>query len=662
MKMRALIKPYFERPLIETAPFWILSLMVFLGPLFIWPGAQDSFVLAKFSFLHAMTWLLLGSVLIQTAAGQPIRLSLHPINGFLLAWFLWQILSVTWSDSPTLAWDQVRESGTLVLFAFLFQHTLAGDRRRLISLVWLLVLSGIGVSLWALGTDYFGAYLPNWFHVGQALGDWRDYVSTAGFGNTGHVADFLVQAFLAALILCFTVQGRTPRYFLYASLWLMAGALIIAWSVHSNLSLIICVILLAILLRPLRIEPRWRRAMKRIVPLTIGWIVVVAFFTINHPMNPHTEAHWQSSSLHKVDHESTPLPGIFGHAFSSPRWKEGGSTRVAIWLTTLEIIRQNPWLGVGAGNFTYVYPATTSEIVQNDPDLAPYSGAWTNAAHNEILQTWSETGIVGLFLLLALIGASFHTLIKRDGEEGFSNSIVLAMGLCMLAAICLQAQMNFPLELPFSSYYLFALIGLPIILPQRGKHIDLLMPVSRTYPGVELGIMMKNMRVPTELHFAFSLPIAGRWVVGFLLAGACIVMAVCSTAPLRASVLYRPVYHGLHDGYTSTIPEGRTSLIEQSRAALDIDPTYTDCQSALTDLLIRNGDFEEANVELEKLNKRLNAIEVYWRRAMTLDAMGRGEESLPFWDVVFERQPQLVYQYPEAAKRWTGWKSTTSPE
>ena len=58
------------------------------------------------------------------------------------------------------------------------------------------------------------------------------------------------------------------------------------------------------------------------------------------------------------------------------------------------MVRGHPWLGIGAGNFTYGYTATLSPYVLSRPDLAVYAGQFTNAAHNEPLQAWVETGIV----------------------------------------------------------------------------------------------------------------------------------------------------------------------------------------------------------------------------------------------------------------------------
>ena len=97
------------------------------------------------------------------------------------------------------------------------------------------------------------------------------------------------------------------------------------------------------------------------------------FFLVSHPLNPHRE-------------------GLWTEAFGSARWAQGGPTRLVIWSGALEVAKARPWLGAGAGNFVYEYPEVWSPMMEGRPELAGYRGQYTNAAHNILLQTWSELG------------------------------------------------------------------------------------------------------------------------------------------------------------------------------------------------------------------------------------------------------------------------------
>lgn len=639
-----------ERPRGLLAGFWLLASIWALLPLFIWPAAYESFLVPKWTLLAVGTWVVLGAVVIQSAFGEKIAIPIHPVNAFLACFLAWQTVSAIWSAAPALAWDQVRSTVCLVVFTLLAQSLVAGRRNRFLALVWILIGTSSILAGWAIVLDFVNAFAPGSLAFRQTLGDWRDAVSMASLGNTGHLADFVVMGFLALMGMAVSTRSRRALWVCAVLLWLHAAALIVCWSVHSNLSLIVAAGLLAYLLKDRLEEPGMKtRLLRRGGLLTAGWGAIVLFFVISHPLNPHGAQVWGGNSPEAEG-------GIFHQAFSSDRWKAGGVTRLAIWYTTLEIVRENPWLGTGAGTFTYVYPATQSELVLNDPDLAPYSGMWTNAAHNSLLQTWSELGIVGIFLLIGLVGVTAHELNRRRTEDSPGNAVVASVALAMLAAFCIQAQMNFPLETPVSSVLFFLLVSVPAVLPWRTGLADLLLPVQRSFGPFRVGIMLKNMRVPTEIHLGWSATGAVRMGTAAAIGIGVIAAACTATDTLRASVLYRPVYEGKNRPELLQSSAGADRLISMAKRVLEVDPGYADCRSALTDIQVRTGRYEEALEQLPILKKRLNSYEVYLREAISLEATGRGEEALDAWETVFLRRPSLINQYPgqygRVAARW----------
>src|SRR5690606_9073038 len=95
------------------------------------------------------------------------------------------------------------------------------------------------VALWGFikGTSTgFG-----WSHSGAAsiLGDWRDGISSAGLGNSGHVADFLAVGLLFWMANLLLIRKTAGLWLCWGALWLHAAAMIVCWSLHSNLSLIV---------------------------------------------------------------------------------------------------------------------------------------------------------------------------------------------------------------------------------------------------------------------------------------------------------------------------------------------------------------------------------------------------------------------------------------
>jgi O-antigen ligase len=632
--------------------------MVLLAPLFIWPAAQDAYLLPKEVFLRVGILLLTGAVLVAAFLGVPLRIPLKPVNLVLVLLVGWQFLSILWAQAPVLAREEAIRTLSFVALAFAFQSTVMDDRRRLIVLAGLLVASATVIALWVLAVDFLSAFLPGMLSVRSNLGDWRDALSTASLGNTSHIGDFLVAGFLVALAMLFSVQGRAAVLLTLVSLWLLAAALIVTWSVHSNLSLIVASLLWLWMMRDWRSTDWLRRRLLRVIPAALGWVFAVLFFVVDHPLNPHGSDVWAGNALAAQQvsgdpaTEASPMTsGIFGQAFSSPRWKEGGPTRLVIWLNTLEMIRQRPVLGWGVGAYTFVYPGIQSELALRDEGLAPYVGLWTNAAHNEVLQTWSETGPVGLFLLVTLIAAALYALLSAERGRSYGNDLLRATVAAMILAWSLQALMNFPLELPIGTALLFILVSIPATIPGRGGDWNLDMPVERPYPGLRLGIMLRNMTTPLEIRAEGNLGDQGNRIAAGVIACLAVAMAIWATFPLVASVHYRPAYEAIRTPGFWEDPIRTAAAKARARRALAWHPGFADCRSALTELLVRTEDFEQALPHIELLRQRLNATEVYIREALAREALGDQPGADLAWSVVFERQPHWGQVYPQAYER-----------
>lgn len=641
----SVLRAFTDPPSWPRAGFWVLAALVGLVPLVVVPWAQDSFVVPKETLTTGGALLAFALWLAAACRGQALRVALAPLPLLIALLPLWMLLSALWADAPALALDEARRWGAWALLALAVQGLLAGDRRRLLALATLVWVASLVVAAWALALDFLHAF-GGGVTVRAVLGDWRDVVAAASMGNTGHVADFIVMGFLIGL--AGLAYARSPRavWVVLGGLWLQAAALIVAWSVHSNASLVLASALWVWLLRDQRdVESLWRRAKRRLVVAVAGWALVVAFFVVDHPLNPHGSAVWGGRA-------NDARGGIVAQAFASERWQAGGETRLGIWLIGLEIVRTHPLLGVGAGNFTHAFPATISELAARNPALDRYHGTWTNAAHNDPLQAWAETGVVGLFLLAALVAAAFHAMASRAVDTSRGNRLILATAAAMLAAMLLQGLMSFPLELPVPRTLLAILLAVPVVLPPRGGVWDLMMPVRRSYPGLQLGIMLKNMQTPTEFRAEADLGPRGNTALAwsFLALGA--LAFAWAQAPLAANLAYRPVYEQTRAPGFPRDDNALRVAVERLRGVLAIDGGFVDARSALTDLLVRGQRWPEAIDEGARVRRRLNATEVWVREGVAQDALGNDAAARAAWAEVFRRQPAYGLDYPEQFLRW----------
>lgn len=646
------------KPLEAVAHFLLLAL-IFTLPLVYLPFTVESFILGKEVVFQLAVLGIAALLLIGAAFGSPVRLPLNLLSAGLAMLILWGALSVFWSHSPVLALEETYRTGFLILFLLVLQSILLKDRRAICAAAGALLISSFVLSVWVLIQDFRWAFAPDTMSVRMVLGDWRDALSQVGLGNTSHIGDLLAVGFLGTLTSAFLVRRKVSRILILFSLWTHAAALITVWSVHSNLSVIVGTGVMFWAMRRHWGERSLFRWKSLALAAVIGWVAVVGFFVIDHPLNPHGSDVWAPSAEAAYRQAGIPAPeggfsgGIFAQAFASPRWTSGLDTRIAIWLTTLEAIRNNLIFGAGAGNFTYVYPASVSEIVANSPNLAPYGGSWTNAAHNTLLHFWSEYGLLGPILLLIIIGVSVKESTDRlERNLTQCNALILSGGLGALAAMAVQMQMNFPLQLPASSMVFLMLLALPFLLPEKGKESGgaLDMPVERDYGPVILGVTMRNMAYPTELRLRVDEASKGAGalvaVASLLLAGT---LAWLSLIPLRADMQYTEVR-----ALRPMVNQGmnRQQFFDEVGDVLSIWPGHVDCRSAYQEALLGAGRFEDVVTQTPLVLEKLNAIEVYLRRALALESLGRSSEAESDWAEIFTRRPQLGRNYPRQFRRF----------
>ena len=124
----------------------------------------------------------------------------------------------------------------------------------------------------------------------------------------------------------------------------------------------------------------------------------------------------------------------------------GGETRLAeadlsasrfgIWANTLELIRQQPWAGVGFGEFNLAW------------SLTPFPGrpvAFFDHAHNLPLHLAVELGVPLAALVLALLVAALWRAWRLARQADDATGVTLRSAWMMLLLIALHSQLEYPL-------------------------------------------------------------------------------------------------------------------------------------------------------------------------------------------------------------------------
>ena len=579
-----------------------------LVPLVISPAAwDDAFLGPKWVWLATAVVVGWAALLAGALIGRPVRLPLSPIAGAALLVLAVTWLSLFWAESRSLALERALQLTALTL-ALGMGLVMVTTARALLAWGWLWLAVGALTALWTLWEDAAQVWFPEAVsHLQANLPDWRGKLA-AGLGNTNHIGDFMALTILAAL--GYFGEARRPRALVSAGTlaFLAAAALTVCYSVGSLLGLLAGAgVIVGLLASRGRFRSFCRR--RRWLVLTGAWAAMLAFVLTDHPLNPHR-------------------PGLLRQGFASERWREGGETRWVIWAGALEMIRTHPALGVGAGNFTYVFPATKSPLLDGGDNLLRYRGMWTNAAHNIYLQAWAELGPMGLFAWLAVIAAAYHALLSGLGcapPGAFLRRVVLA-GL--MTATLVHGLMNFVLEQPAGAvtfYLLLAAIAVEAAVPPAPRMPALVWQVGL----LRLRLEGRTMRRPTAAALEVALPPA----FGFGLAGGILTGALALTALLYRPVAAQTAYAQARAERLLGRPEGEERLL---RRALQLDPWATGVRSRYSEFLVEQGRGEEALAQLRRVRRRLDSTELFDREARALDLLGRVEEAdaarKQYWD------------------------------
>lgn len=138
--------------------------------------------------------------------------------------------------------------------------------------------------------------------------------------------------------------------------------------------------------------------------------------------------------------------------------------RLVLWQNTVAMSLDAPWLGVGAGNWSVAYPAYARAMATLDPQAYNLQRQ-PEAAHMESLQLLSETGIVGLALMVALFCSALLAGCRRGMECAAPLSLVVALIGASVAAYVFQN--------PVPSALAWLCMGALVSAPPRQRRFDM---------------------------------------------------------------------------------------------------------------------------------------------------------------------------------------------
>ena len=139
--------------------------------------------------------------------------------------------------------------------------------------------------------------------------------------------------------------------------------------------------------------------------------------------------------------------------------------RIAIYKTAWEMIKENPLLGIGAGQVGMVYPAYQFKpYAPSDYSNHPY--VYTEHIHNEFLQFWVEGGLAGLLLFIAVLaayGMAVQKTLAMPSVSSKDRELLLGVSAA-LVALLVQALSNFPFQIAPTAVLFGLFLAAPLAL------------------------------------------------------------------------------------------------------------------------------------------------------------------------------------------------------
>ncbi len=478
--------------------------------------------------------LAAGLLLTQALARPPgafARSPATPMLVLLAAWTAWNAISLLWSDAPGAGREETNKLLTIVVMGAVFAATPWRPRSVLVLLgAWagaVAVIAGVDLASFALA-----ARPEAWLLEGRYLG-------VTGYANG--TAALGAMAFWPLLAL--STRAATPAA--VRTLAFPAAVLALLWAMlpQSRATIIAAAV---VTLPFLALSGNRVRVLTRLVVVGVALLLCVpALFDVytvareGRPVAPAVDdaairvavatvlALLASIVLVMIEGRTDPSPAtrrtvrrtglavtalvtlaavvVFAASFGrisdsvSDRWDTFSSDaavenletgnrlgqvladkRYDYWTVSLDAFRDRPVLGIGAAGFEPLYTAEKAY-----PKHSRY-------VHMIWLRALAETGVVGLFLLVAALLAGLVALIRARPSEPAAVAAVTALAI----AFFLQCGLDWLEEVPA---LLAPAICLPLAVLRASVVRDERAPPRRAVPAIVLAVVTVAALVPPYL-------------------------------------------------------------------------------------------------------------------------------------------------------------------
>ena len=444
---------------LDRSIFVIFNLLFFLTPfIFTWAN-QELFEFSKMLFVYVATTLLLGLWALRMVVEQKFIFKRTPLDYFLLAFLLSQIMATIFSMHLRTSWFgyYTRFNGGLLstlTYISLFYALIANLKPKQLTIIFSsLILSSLLVSLYAI-PEHFN-HSPSCWLITQKFDSecWSEnnnprYRVFATFGQPNWLAVFLISLIPLNLNQLLEARKKSSRWYLLFALLTSFLALFYTKSRSGFIGLGLGLVFYGLFITVLKTPSLTKKIFKwlGVVSFLVS-VIVIIYLLVATRLNLLTPKFMQTNIDWQNQNGGTPSEEI----------------RKIVWQGAIKIWQRYPLFGSGVETFAYSYyldrPLTHNLVSEWD--------FLYNKAHNELLNLLANSGIFGLLSYLGIFGSVFYVGIKNSWQQKQRRQI-----LALLASLLAMFVANFfGFSTVVSNLLLFGFLAM-IILHLTSTELD----------------------------------------------------------------------------------------------------------------------------------------------------------------------------------------------
>jgi len=188
--------------------------------------------------------------------------------------------------------------------------------------------------------------------------------------------------------------------------------------------------------------------------LLITFILITVIYSIPSTPSTHNPLNKNTKTIPQK------ITSVYEDNFSSI------NSRLLMWNTAFEMIKDKPFLGIGIGLYKMDYLDYQAGFLEQNPNYLKYHSR-AEEAHNEYFQLAAELGIIGsgafLYILFIFYRSALKFLKEKKGEKGKKEKLLLWGLLMGITCFLFHSMLTFPIHVPALGSAFFIIFALTFL-------------------------------------------------------------------------------------------------------------------------------------------------------------------------------------------------------